>query len=201
MERPALLVASGAAELDMSSGRAALGSSERLRRLFDGHYGSVWRLLGRLGVPQGSLDDSAQEVFWVAARRLSDIRPGSEQAFLYGVALRVVAYMQRQRRALPPLLQLDEEHEPLDPAPSPEQALEQRRARAVLDSVLDRLPHELRVVFVLFELEGLSVKDIADLEGVPIGTASSRLRRAREEFSAIAHRVRLALARQGGDPR
>jgi RNA polymerase sigma-70 factor (ECF subfamily) len=60
---------------------------------------------------------------------------------------------------------------------------------------------ELRTVFVLFELEGLPVKDIAEIEELPIGTASSRLRRAREEFAAIAKRVRAQLTRQHGASR
>ena len=45
-------------------------------------------------------------------------------------------------------------------------------------------------MFVLFELEGLRVKDIAEFEGLPEGTVSSRLRRARGEFSAAVRRVR-----------
>ena len=60
------------------------------------------------------------------------------------------------------------------------------------------MPLELRTVFVLFELEGIAVKDIAALEEIPIGTASSRLRRAREEFSAISRRMRRALMGQAG---
>jgi RNA polymerase sigma-70 factor (ECF subfamily) len=58
---------------------------------------------------------------------------------------------------------------------------------------------ELREVLVLFELEGLSVQAIAGLYGIPLGTASSRLRRAREEFSAIARRVRIQLAAGPGE--
>jgi RNA polymerase sigma-70 factor (ECF subfamily) len=49
---------------------------------------------------------------------------------------------------------------------------------------------DLRAVFVLFELEGLEVREIAALHEIPAGTASSRLRRAREEFSTLAKRAR-----------
>ncbi len=56
------------------------------------------------------------------------------------------------------------------------------------------MPADLRVIFVLFELEGLEVQQIAALQEIPLGTASSRLRRAREEFSAIAKRVKAAVA-------
>ena len=64
--------------------------------------------------------------------------------------------------------------------------------------MLERLPLELRTVFVLFELEGLQIRDIAELEEIPLGTVGSRLRRAREEFSAIAKRVRATLLTRGG---
>jgi len=166
-----------------------------LKSLFEGHYASVWRLLRRFGVPAAALDDAAQEVFWVAARRLSDIRPGSETAFLYGVALRVASnHLRRDRHPPGDELELSSV---ADAGPSPEEAVAERQRRALLDAVLTRLPLELRTVFVLFELEGLEVRQIAELEGIPVGTASSRLRRAREEFSAIARRMRAALVARG----
>jgi RNA polymerase sigma-70 factor (ECF subfamily) len=69
----------------------------------------------------------------------------------------------------------------------------------LLQTVLDHMSLELRTVFVLYELEGLEVSKIAELQDVPIGTASSRLRRARAEFSAIAKRLRAALQKRGGE--
>jgi len=165
-----------------------------LRALFTTHYGSIWRLLRRLGVRSAQLDDAAQEVFWVAARRASDIKPGSEQSFLYGVALRVAAQEAKKQRAAEPLADAEAIPRLTDLGPSPEEQLAQRQAREVLDEVLDALPTELRAVFVLFELEGLEVREIAEIQQLPLGTASSRLRRAREEFSALAKRVRAQLA-------
>jgi len=164
-----------------------------LRALFEAHYASIWRLLRRLGVSHAQLDDATQEVFWVAARRLADIEPGREHAFLYGVALRVAAQEWKKRKAAAPLAELEAVPRVVDRGPSPEEQLERREARALLDSVLEAMPEELRVIFVLFELEGLEVQQIAALQQIPLGTASSRLRRAREEFSAIAKRVRAAL--------
>jgi RNA polymerase sigma-70 factor (ECF subfamily) len=170
-----------------------------LRELFEAHYGSIWRLLRRLGVPSAQLDDAAQEVFWVAARKLSTIETGREHSFLYGVALRVASNLLRREKAAPRFDEL-ELAEMMDTAPSPEEELEQSRARALLDQVLGRMPLELRTVFVLFELEAMPVKDIAEVEEIPIGTASSRLRRAREEFSAIAKRLRASQSSRGGLP-
>lgn len=168
------------------------------RALFEAQYASVWRLLRRFGVAHAQLDDAAQEVFWVTARRLPDIEPGREAAFLYGVALRVASNLLRRKKDVPELTERALLSELPAEGSCPEQALEQRRARALLDTVLARLPLELRTVFVLFELEGLPIRDIAELEEIPLGTAGSRLRRAREEFSAIAKRVRATLVARGG---
>lgn len=171
-----------------------------LKTLFEMHYASVWRLLRRFGVPASQLDDAAQEVFWVAARRLPDILPGSERAFLYGVGTRVASNLLRRQRAIPPMDDLDGLYDLAASGPSPEQEVEQRGMRRLLDAVLQRMPIDLRTVFVLFELEGLKVKEIAELEGIPVGTASSRLRRAREQFSDITRRLRLALKAKGENP-
>ena len=174
--------------------------SADVRTLFQTHYAAVWRLLRRFGVPAAQLDDAAQEVFWVAARRFADIELGREKAFLYGVALRVASNELRraQANAEVTLPLADLELVLGDVAPTPEESLEQRRALALLDRALGRLPLELRTVLVLFELEGLEVSKIAEIEGLPLGTASSRLRRAREEFAAIAKRLRAALAQDRG---
>lgn len=180
---------------------AAAEPARDVRGLFQTHYAAVWRLLRRFGVPLAQLDDAAQEVFWVAARRFADIEAGREKAFLYGVALRVASNELRRSQLSAeltrPLGHL--EHVLADVAPSPEESLEQRRALLLLDAALQKLPLELRSVLVLFELEGLEVSKIAEIEGIPLGTASSRLRRAREEFSAVAKRLRAALSHEGGN--
>jgi RNA polymerase sigma-70 factor, ECF subfamily len=170
-----------------------------LRALFDAHYTSVWRLLRRFGVASSQLDDAAQEVFWVAARRLADIQPGKEHAFLYGVALRIASNNLRRKKSAPDLAELVDVTQLSDQAPSAEERIEQQQARQLLDAVLDRMPLDLRTAFVLVELEGLALRDVAELEDIPLGTASSRLRRAREEFSNIAQRIRRALATRGGN--
>lgn len=169
-----------------------------LRALFDAHYGPIWRLLRRLGVRPERLDDAAQEVFWVAARRLGDIVPGREGSFLYGVALRVASGEGRRQAAIVPLAALEDAPPLVDGRPLPDDELDRRRARALLDEVLEGMPQELRAVLVLAELEGLEIRAIAALQGIPAGTASSRLRRAREEFAAVAKRVRARRGLQGG---
>ncbi len=174
---------------------AAVGPRRDVHGLFQTHYAAVWRLLRRFGVPLAQLDDAAQEVFWVAARRFADIQAGREKAFLYGVALRVATNELRRAQAQAELTRplADVELVLADLAATPEESLELRQALRVLDRALAHLPLELRSVLVLFELEGLEVSKIAEIEGIPLGTASSRLRRAREEFSAVAKRLRATL--------
>jgi RNA polymerase sigma-70 factor (ECF subfamily) len=175
----------------------AYAPSADLKALFQNNYARVWRLLRRFGVPPAELDDQAQEVFWVAARRFADLQPGRETAFLYGVALRVASNAVRRCKHHAHTAPTGDFEDVIDPQPSPEEQLGERQARQLLDQVLDRMPLELRTAFVLFELEGMTVSDIAELEGIPVGTASSRLRRARQEFSALSKRLQAALAARG----
>jgi RNA polymerase sigma-70 factor, ECF subfamily len=74
--------------------------------------------------------------------------------------------------------------------PDPEALVEAKQRRARLERALDELPEEQRAVFVLFEVEGMSRREIAELLELPAGTVASRLRRAREHFEQ-----RLGLAR------
>jgi RNA polymerase sigma-70 factor, ECF subfamily len=166
--------------------------AERARILVVEHFDFVWRLLRRLGLPEADVDDAAQQVFVVAANRLGNIPPGSERSFVFGTALRTAATLRRNQRRRQRWI----ETRPADCAANdemPDESLERRQALAFLDDVLSELSDDLRVVFVLCELEELSASEVSVLLGIPVGTVASRLRRARLEFS---HCVRRARARQ-----
>jgi len=163
----------------------AMTDEARLRTMLDEHFDFVWRSLRRLGLAAHAADDGTQQVFVVASRRLGDIAPGCERAFLFRTAMRVACSERRtvaRRREV-----LCEPPDAGDGAARPDELLDQRRARELLEQVLASLPLDLRTVLVLFEFEELSIDEIAETLGIPRGTAASRLRRAREEFSdAIA---------------
>jgi RNA polymerase sigma-70 factor (ECF subfamily) len=162
-------------------------ASPALAALLREHFDFVWRSLRRLGLDAGHADDGAQEVFLVAARKLAMIEPGKERAYLFGAALRVAADVRKsitRRREVADEAVADR----VDPVPSPEALLDQRRARAVLDDLLDELPQDVRAVFVLFELEELEMHEIAILVGAHQGTVASRLRRGRALFAAAVKR-------------
>ena len=169
-----------------------------LARLLTQHFRRVWCALRRLGVPEHAVDDAAQEVFLIASRKLEDVEAGHERRFLYGVALRVAANARRARAARPevPLTELVEESAAAA-GPNPESLLDQKRARELLDQALEAMPDDLRTAFVLFELEGCTGPEVAELCDIPLGTAASRLRRAREAFQALVRDIGRRLGRTG----
>ncbi len=67
-----------------------------------------------------------------------------------------------------------------------------------LDQVLDAMPQDLRTAFVLFEIEGFSLRELEHLLDIPLGTVSSRLRRAREAFHQSAQRIKRSWLGRGG---
>lgn len=168
-------------------------SAERVTALVTTHFDFVWRLVRRLGVPAADADDATQQVFMIATQKLASIAVGTERSFLYGVAQRVASNARRglkRRQAAAASSELDVRAMP--PPLDPEQRSELAQARDLLDELLSRLPEELARVLVLAEIEQLSMSEIAELELLPVGTAASRLRRARaaflEQLAEDAHR-------------
>jgi RNA polymerase sigma-70 factor (ECF subfamily) len=162
---------------------------DRLNSAVATHYELVWRVLRRLGVGEASVEDAAQQVLIVFSNRLGDVRAGAERAFMVATAARVAADFRkkraRAREDLDPDL-LDAVHSPALPA---DEQLDRHRARALLDVVLNEMPDDLRTVFVLFELENMTMATIAELLHLPPGTVASRLRRARATFELEATKL------------
>jgi RNA polymerase sigma-70 factor (ECF subfamily) len=154
---------------------------DRLQALIADHHAFVWRSLRRLGVPDCDVDDASQQVFLVAHRRMAEIVPESGRSFLFQTALRVAADWRRAHKRRGEQTGMDLLDVP-DGAANPEELMDQRRARALLDRVLVGMPMDLRAVFVLFELEEMTMIEIAALSDIPLGTVASRLRRARQAF-------------------
>jgi len=165
----------------------------RLQTALSGAFRFVWRTLRGLGVSDERVDDAAQQVFLVFARRIAEVPPSKERAFLAQTAIRVAANDRRseRRRREAPGGALDQHQ---SPGQDPERCLEQKQRLQLLDRVLDGLPPPERAVFVLFEIEGLSTPEIANLLEIPRGTVVSRLRRARATFSEQAGHLSSHLA-------
>jgi RNA polymerase sigma-70 factor, ECF subfamily len=171
----------------VSRASSAADDSHRLalESLVARHYSFVWRQLRGFGLSTTDAEDAAQQVFMIAARRLDTITPDRARSFLYGTSLRVANNVRRglRRRREVSNDETDTESDTAEAAErGPEQSSERAAARSLLQELLATLPDELRRVLVLAELEQLEVPEIADLEGIPVGTAASRLRRARQQF-------------------
>jgi RNA polymerase sigma-70 factor (ECF subfamily) len=168
--------------LPTASVRSSEDDHTRITRLVRREFNFIWRLLRRLGLPEEDADDGAQQVFLVASRRVSVMKAGSERSFLFGTALRVASRMRKQRAKLAHLdLEAVAAHH--DPTLRPDELAERTRAREQLDAILATLHDDLRVAFVLYEIEELTMAEIATLLAIPAGTVASRLRRARELFA------------------
>lgn len=158
-------------------------AEDRLREIVRAHFDFVWRTLQRAGVVDADLQDASQQVFSVVSSKLARIVVGSEKSFVFGVSLRVASHARRARR-LRREGPLSEGEAVQDPALNPEQTLERHQALQQLAEILETMDEPSRAVFVLFELEQLTMAEIASLLEVPPGTVASRLRRARERFNA-----------------
>jgi RNA polymerase sigma-70 factor (ECF subfamily) len=170
----------------------------RVRTVVERHHDFVWRTLQYLGLSEANAEDGAQQVMCVLARRIGEIEPGAETSFLFSTAVRVASEWRRSARRRPPASDILELEGLVDGTPAADELLERRQARELLRKVLDALPDDLRVVFVLFELEEMTVPAIAELVGIPAGTVASRLRRARSEFQTVVARFRATARRRGG---
>ena len=157
----------------------------RLRHIVSDHFEVLWRFLRRLGIAESDADDAVQEVVLVLARKLDQVQAGSERSFVLSTAVRVASGFRRTQRN-----RREVDDDGLAELPSqdldPEALAEKQRLRTVLQSVLEQLPMELRAVFVLYELEELTMAEIAQTLELPPGTVASRLRRSRELFESLA---------------
>lgn len=151
------------------------GSAPDFSAIFDEYAPFVLRVVRHLGVASGDVQDQCQEVFVAVFQGISSFEGRSSlRTWIYGICLRVAsnyrrrAYVRREK-AVP---------EPPDRA-DPTDLIERSANRAALQGLLDTLDDDKREVFVLYELEELSMKEVAEICGCPLQTAYSRLRAAR----------------------
>lgn len=182
----------GEAGSSTSAGRIASGvSPTAFRGIYDEHFQFVWKSLRRLGVREADVPDAVQEVFLVVHRKLDTFEGRSKMTtWLFGIAFRVARDRQRsaaERRHVADDGAIDAS---ADESVDVHADAERRQARTVLESILDAMSLEQRAVFTLFELEGMTTTEIAEVCGIPLGTVYTRLRLAREVFQEHAARLK-----------
>lgn len=149
----------------------------------------VHTILRSLGVRPSDVDDAFQEVFVVIhQKRATYEQRGTLRSWVYGICVRV-AFRFRRRACVTREIVTEEVPEAVDPM-TPAEHLGAQQAREILCAILDELDDDKRAVFVLFELEGLPMHEVAASVQCPLQTAYSRLRAAREAVDAAVARHR-----------
>jgi RNA polymerase sigma-70 factor, ECF subfamily len=153
-------------------------------QVYDQYFDFAWANLRRLGIPAAHLEDAVQELFIVVHRRLAEFAGRSSlKTWLAGIAWRIASEYRRHEsrkgggEPLPENLAA--------PGRDPLGAAVHAEALRQLDALLGELDEDKRVVFVLAELEQMSVPEIAEILAVNVNTVYSRLRAARMTFDEV----------------
>jgi RNA polymerase sigma-70 factor (ECF subfamily) len=165
--------------------------------IYDQHVAFVWRSVRRLGVDASAVDDVVQDVFLVVHRKLAEFEgTAALRTWLFGIVLKVVRQRRRAVRRKPANFgeASSDAFDPAEvPAPAdrgPYEQVAEREAMGVLYALLDQLDDDQREVFVLVELERMSVPEIAQALELNLSTVYSRLRLARRDFERAVARHR-----------
>jgi RNA polymerase sigma-70 factor (ECF subfamily) len=167
--------------------------------LYDRHFDFVWRSLRRLGVSPSDLHDVAQEVFLVVHRRLPDFEARSKvTTWLFSICFHAARDRRRRAHVRREVLDATAAEDVADTSADASSLLERRDDLELFEAALASMDLDQRAVFTLFELESVSGPEVADALAIPLATAYSRLRLAREAFRRAVAR---GLARRRGSAR
>lgn len=177
---------SGAVALK-SGDREPLSLSElerqRFHTLYREHFDFVFRNLRRLGVASASLDDALQDVYLVVLRRISDLQHDAHlKAWLFAIIFRVAGNHRRSARRRGNPEAYSDVHVP-SAQPGPFDLAARAQAREFLHGFLATLDDNRRAVFIMAELEQLTVPEISRALNANVNTVYSWLRAGRIAFS------------------
>jgi len=168
--------------------RARAGDRAAQAELVDRHLPVVYRLCKRLLGGREGADDATQEVFLRALGSLDRIdAEGNFRAWVCTIAWNFLRDERRKAKVREIVRRGAGEDpdgegifDPEDPkSTSPPEILAQKERREIVDRALDRLEPGLRAILVLRDVEGLSYEEVAAILGCRLGTAKSRIHRAR----------------------
>jgi RNA polymerase sigma-70 factor (ECF subfamily) len=154
--------------------RVLEGDPEAEELLYEAHVDRVFRLAHRMTGDNAVAQDLTQDVFVRAFSRLPDFGGRARfSTWLHSVAMSVILNALRKGRSS------RKREEDWSSGESP--ARDPDLLRRIHDAI-DRLPDDLRLVFVMHEIEGFKLTEIAEAEGSPQGTVRSKLSRAKEKL-------------------
>jgi RNA polymerase sigma-70 factor (ECF subfamily) len=142
----------------------------------------VWSSARHLGAGPDVIDDVVQDVFIVIHAKLATLqRPEALRSWIYGIVRRTVSDYRRSRRTRDAAgARLGAE--PKSSHPSPLDMAERNDDLSLLESVLAELDEPKREVFLMVEILEMTVPEVVQGLDIPLNTAYSRLRLARQDF-------------------
>ncbi|MGQ9733109.1 MAG: sigma-70 family RNA polymerase sigma factor [Candidatus Zipacnadales bacterium] len=170
--------------------RARAGDCEAFEQLVEPHIGRIYNYIARMVGNPADAEDLTQEAILRAHRAIGAFRGGATfQTWLYRIATNIAVDALRRRgrqdakvSSLDDPVRLEEnllEREVAATQRDPHQLVETAELCAEVNRAINQLSPKLRAVIVLFDLQGLSYKEIAKTLRLPLGTIKSRLFNAR----------------------
>jgi RNA polymerase sigma-70 factor (ECF subfamily) len=165
------------------------GSRQEFARLVEAYSGQLYRLaLKMLGSPQDA-EDALQNTFLKALQSIKTFEGRSSlSTWLYRIAANEALMLLRRKKpeiALTDTATEDESGEEYTPVEFtdwcclPEEEFVNAESRRALDDAIRRLPETLRLVFLLRDIEGLSIQETSEALGLTETAVKTRLLRAR----------------------
>jgi RNA polymerase sigma-70 factor (ECF subfamily) len=162
--------------------RCVTGDDQAARDLFAQYYPIAGAFLGKLGVKPVDIEDASQDVLLQFFRYLPSFRGEAElKTWLYRLCITEARRLRRRWRIGATLRALLADEPAVTDVVPPATRSEETMAR-LCQSALDSMNEGHRLVFVLYEMEGLPGKQIAELAGCPLPTVWRRLHTARKHF-------------------
>lgn len=171
---------SGELELQLAS-RAQAGDRQAFDWLMQRHLKTIYNLVLRMLGDREAAQDLVQDTFLSAFRSLANFRRECRIAtWLHRIAVNKVLNHRAKRKLK--LVELDGERLRTDDHSGPVQKLEEAELQKLLQQSVQQLPENLRVVFVLRELQGQSYEEVAEILETSPENVRVRLHRAKKEL-------------------
>ncbi|HZU84639.1 MAG TPA: RNA polymerase sigma factor [Polyangiaceae bacterium] len=159
--------------------------------VFREHFSYVWNSLRHFGVHASDLEDLTHEVFLRVHERFDECDQSRPlRPWLFAFAYRVAAAHRRLARHRVEVIGAGVD--PVADAPPADELLVRREERQVALQILEDIELDRRAVFILHEIDGFPIPEVAGALRIPVATAYSRLRLARRDCAAAVRRLRLA---------
>ena len=157
--------------------RVVSGDRSAFDTVMSAHQDRVFSVCLRILGDRERALDATQDTFLTVFRKAGQFEGRSAVGtWIYRIAVNV-CYDQIRRARRRPSESLPDYVDPSDPAA--EAAIESAALRPEIEAALSALPTEFRNAVILSDLEGLSLPEVAEVMGVPVGTVKSRVFRGR----------------------